>query len=158
MKIAQDKVVDIDYTLTVDGEVIDSSAGEQPLVYLHGHGLIIPGLERALEGREVGDSFQITVAPEDGYGERNEEAVETLERADFDDTVEVGETYYMQATDGTSFPFTVISMDGESVRADFNPPLAGKTLNFDVQVRAVRDATPEEIEHGHAHADDMDGD
>ncbi|MDO4244840.1 FKBP-type peptidyl-prolyl cis-trans isomerase [Deinococcus sp. VB343] len=154
MNIAQDKVVDIDYKLTVRGEVVDSSEPGQPLTYLHGHGLIIPGLERALEGRAVGDEFQVTVQPEDGYGERNEESVEELDLADFDEDVEVGETYFMQAADGTAFPFTVISIEGDQVRADFNPPLAGETLDFEVKVLAVRDATEQELEQGFADVDE----
>lgn len=154
MKITQDKVVEIDYKLFVKGEVIDASESGEPLTYLHGHDLIIPGLERALEGRHVGDEFHITVQPEDGYGERNEEAVEELDRKDFDDDVEEGATYYMQAADGTALPFTIISIEGDQVRADFNPPLAGETLDFEVKVLAVRDATEQELEQGFADVDE----
>ena len=155
MNVAQDKVVDLDYKLTVDGEVIDQSEEGEPLTYLHGHSNIIPGLEKALEGKAVGDSLQVTVQPEEGYGPRDEEAIEDLSRADFDDDIEVGATYYAQAEDGSVIPFTVLSVSGETVRVDFNPPLAGQTLNFDVKVLGVRDATAEELEHGHAHSGDL---
>ncbi|GMA16208.1 peptidylprolyl isomerase [Deinococcus metallilatus] len=155
MNITQDKVVELDYVLKVDGEVVDRSEPGDPLVYLHGHSNIIPGLERALEGKKAGDSLHVTVQPEDGYGERDEDNVETLDRSDFDDEVEVGATYYAQAEDGSVLPFTVVGVEGDQVQVDFNPPLAGQVLNFDVTVRNVRDATPEELEHGHAHAAGM---
>lgn len=155
MNVTQDKVVDLDYKLTVNGEVVDQSESGDPLVYLHGHSNIIPGLERALEGKSVGDTLQVTVQPEDGYGERDEDAVEELSREDFDDDIEVGATYYAQSEDGSVIPFTVLEVDGDKVKVDFNPPLAGQTLNFDVKVLAVRDATPDELEHGHAHLPGM---
>ncbi|GAA5502736.1 trigger factor [Deinococcus xinjiangensis] len=155
MNVAKDKVVDLDYKLTVQGEVIDQSEAGEPLVYLHGHSNIIPGLERALEGKAVGDTLQVTVQPEDGYGERDEDAIEELSREDFDDDIEVGATYYAQAEDGSVIPFTVLAVDGDHVKVDFNPPLAGQVLNFDVKVLGVRDATAEELDHGHAHTPDM---
>ncbi|AWT36188.1 peptidyl-prolyl cis-trans isomerase [Deinococcus arenae] len=153
MNITQDKVVELDYKLTVNGEVIDQSEPGEPLVYLQGHSNIIPGLERALEGKAVGDELQVTVQPEDGYGERDEENVEELSREDFEDDIEVGATYYAQDEAGSVIPFTVMDVSGDTVKVDFNPPLAGMVLNFDVKVLNVRDATAEELEHGHAHAD-----
>ncbi len=153
MNITQDKVVELDYKLTVNGEVIDQSEPGEPLVYLQGHSNIIPGLERALEGKAVGDELQVTVQPEDGYGERDEENVEELSREDFEDDIEVGATYYAQDEAGSVIPFTVMEVSGDTVKVDFNPPLAGMVLNFDVKVLNVRDATPEELEHGHAHSD-----
>ncbi|MFC4638495.1 FKBP-type peptidyl-prolyl cis-trans isomerase [Deinococcus hohokamensis] len=155
MNISQDKVVELDYKLTVDGEVIDQSEPGEPLTYLHGHSNIIPGLEKALEGRTTGDALQVTVQPEEGYGERDEANTDELDRADFDDDIEVGATYYAQSEDGSVIPFTVMSVDGEKVTVDFNPPLAGMTLNFDVKVLSVRDATSEELDHGHAHSAGM---
>ena len=155
MNITQDKVVEIDYVLKVDGEVVDASEGGEPLTYLHGHNNIIPGLERALEGKRQGDSLHVTVQPEDGYGARDEDNVETLDRADFEDDIEVGATYYAQAEDGSVLPFTVLAVEGETVQVDFNAPLAGKVLDFDVTIKAVRDATAEELEHGHAHTPGM---
>ncbi|MFB9993728.1 peptidylprolyl isomerase [Deinococcus oregonensis] len=155
MKIAQDKVVELDYTLTVDGEIVDRSEPGDPLTYLHGHSNIIPGLEQAIEGRAAGETLQVTVQPEDGYGPRDEENMDELDRADFEDDIEVGSTYYAQAEDGSVLPFTVLSMNGDTVTVDFNPPLAGQVLNFDVTVLSVRDATAEELEHGHAHSAGM---
>ena len=156
MNITQDKVVELEYKLTVDGEVIDQSEPGEPLVYLQGHNNIIPGLERALEGKQTGDSMQVVVQPEDGYGVRDEDAIEDLERSDFEDDIEVGATYYAQAEDGSVLPFTVLAIEGDTVQVDFNPPLAGQVLNFDVKVLNVRDATAEELEHGHAHMEGMD--
>lgn len=155
MNITQDKVADIDYKLTVDGELIDQSEENEPLTYLHGHSNIIPGLERALEGKAAGDRVQVTVQPEDGYGPRDEDNSEDLDREDFDDDIEIGATYYAQSEDGSVLPFTVTAVNGDKVTVDFNPPLAGKVLNFDVTVLNVRDATAEELEHGHAHSEGM---
>ena len=158
MKIAQDKVAEIEYVLKVDGEIVDQSEPGDPLVYLHGHNNIIPGLETALEGHEAGDHLTVTVSPEDGYGDRDDENVQVLPRADFDDDVEVGASYFAQSDDGSVNPFTVVSVSGDDVTVDFNPPLAGQTLNFEVTVKEVRDATDEELEHGHAHGEDMHDD
>ena len=154
MNISTDKVVEIEYTLTVDGEVVDQSEPGEPLAYLQGHGNIIPGLETALAGKVVGDHLQVTVSPEDGYGERDDEAVQVIAREDFDDDIEVGATYFAQAEDGSVTPFTVMALDGDDVTVDFNPPLAGETLNFDVTIISVRDATPDELSHGHPHGVD----
>ncbi|GGM09040.1 hypothetical protein GCM10010841_16830 [Deinococcus aerophilus] len=158
MKITQDTVVEIDYTLTVDGEIVDRSEPGEPLTYLQGHSNIIPGLERALEGKMAGDMFQEIIQPEDGYGPRDEDNVEELAREDFEDDVEIGETYYAQAEDGSVIPFTVLEIDGDNVKVDFNPPLAGQVLTFDVTVVGVREATAEELEHGHAHTPEMEHD
>lgn len=139
MNITQDKVVELDYVLKVDGEVVDQSEAGEPLTYLHGHSNIIPGLERALEGKKAGDSLHVTVQPEDGYGERDEDNVEDLDRADFDDEVEVGATYYAQAEDGSVLPFTVVDVDGDTVKVDFNPPRRdGAELRRDRQERPRR--------------------
>ncbi|AWN22390.1 peptidylprolyl isomerase [Deinococcus irradiatisoli] len=153
MNISNNKVVEIEYTLTVNGEVVDQSESGDPLVYLQGHGNIIPGLEKALEGKSAGDHLQVTVQPDEGYGERDDEAVQVIAREDFDDDIEVGATYFAQAEDGSVTPFTVMSLDGDDVTVDFNPPLAGEVLNFDVTVKSVRDATAEELSHGHVHSD-----
>ena len=155
MKIAADKVVELDYKLTVNGETVDQSEPGEPLTYLHGHSNIIPGLEQAIEGRSAGETLQVTVQPEDGYGPRDEDNMDELDRADFEDDIEVGMTYYAQAEDGSVLPFTVLSLDGDTVKVDFNPPLAGEVLNFEVTVLSVRDATTEELEHGHAHSAGM---
>jgi FKBP-type peptidyl-prolyl cis-trans isomerase SlyD len=151
MKITSDKVVELEYVLRVGGEVVDQSEPGEPLVYLHGHNNIIPGLERALEGKSVGDSMSVTVPPEEGYGERDEENVQVLPREDFEDDVEVGASYFAQSEDGSITPLTVVEVLPEGVKVDFNPPLAGETLDFQVTVKGIRDASAEELEHGHAH-------
>lgn len=155
MQISNNKVVTIDYTLTDDdGEVIDSSQGGEPLAYIQGIGNIIPGLEAALEGHNPGDSLQVSIPPEKGYGVRNEDAMQTFPRDAFSNVpdLEVGMQFVAQTEDSRQM-FTVVSIDDEEVVADGNHPLAGMTLNFDVTVKEVRDATAEELEHGHAHSD-----
>ena len=149
MNASKDKVVTIAYKLTVDGEPVDQ--GE--LAYIHGHQQIIPGLERELEGRSAGDSFETTLAPADAYGERDEEGVQVVPRSAFpeDAKVESGEQFYAQDSQGNPMPLTVTKVAGDDVTVDFNHPLAGKTLNFSVEVKEVREATPEELAHGHVH-------
>lgn len=153
MKITQDKVVSIEYVLKVAGQIEDQSEPGDPLVYLHGHNNIIPGLENALEGHEAGDKLNVTVTPDEGYGQHDDEAIQTLPREDFDDDVEIGASYFAQSDDGSVNPFTVVSVSGDDVTVDFNPPLAGKTLDFEATVIEVRDATAEELDHGHPHGE-----
>jgi len=153
MHIAKHKVVSIDYTLTNDaGDVVDSSAGGDPLVYLHGMRNIIPGLENALEGKSAGDTLQVTIAPEDGYGERVDAMVQTVPRELFQgvDQLEVGMQFQANTDSGVQV-VTITAVDGDEVTVDGNHPLAGENLNFDVTVVDVRDASDEEIEHGHVH-------
>ena len=152
MQIANQTVVTIDYTLTDEkGEVLDSSKGEEPLIYVHGSGSIIPGLENALAGKSVGDSMQLTIAPIDGYGERDEELVQAVPRERFPGAlVEVGMRFHAQGSDGSQV-VTVVAVDDSHVTVDANHPLAGMTLAFDVTVLEVRDATADELEHGHVH-------
>ena len=131
MQIANDKVVMIHYTLTNDeGDLLDSSKDQDPLAYLHGFGNIIPGLEKALTGRSIGDTFKIEIAPEDGYGVRDNEMVQSVPRSAFEG---------------------VDDIDGDEVILDGNHPMAGITLHFDVEVTDIREATREELEHGHVH-------
>jgi FKBP-type peptidyl-prolyl cis-trans isomerase SlyD len=151
VKVAKDKVVSIDYTLTVNGEVVDSSQDGGPLTYLHGHGNIVPGLERALTGLSVGESQHVEVGPEEGYGEWDEDGEQMLPREAFPEEVEVGATYVAESEDGQPVTLTVVEVEDDGVRVDFNHPLAGETLDFDVTVRGVRDATGEELSHGHVH-------
>ncbi len=149
MKVAKDKVVTVKYTLRVDGEVVDQ--GELP--YLHGHGQIIPGLEEALEGHEQGETVHAVVPPEKAYGQPNPEGIQVVPRSAFpeDSEVAVGEQFYAQDQSGQPMPFTVTKVEGDDVTIDFNHPLAGKTLEFEVMIAEVRDASPEELAHGHAH-------
>lgn len=155
MRIAENTVVAIDYTLSDDdGKVLDSSDGREPLSYLHGAGAIIPGLERELDGKAVGDELQVAIAPEDGYGQRNDALRQQVAREQFVgvDNLAVGMQFQVQTNNGPTV-ITVVEIGDEIVTVDANHPLAGVTLNFAVTVREVREATAEEIEHGHVHAD-----
>ena len=155
MEIKKDRVVTIDYSLSDDvGRIIDSSEENEPLVYLHGNDNIIPGLERELEGKIPGETLSCSIPPTDAYGERNESLVFKVNKKDFGDNVEVaaGMQFEAHGEDGTLI-VTVVNVDGEEVTLDANHPLAGETLHFDVKVVDVREATPEELEHGHAHGE-----
>ncbi|SDT31846.1 FKBP-type peptidyl-prolyl cis-trans isomerase [Pseudomonas oryzae] len=156
MQIAANKAVSIDYTLTnEDGEVIDSSVGQAPLVYLHGARNIIAGLERALEGKQAGDELEVTIEPEDAYGDYSVELVAVLNRSMFEgvDQLEVGMQFHASAPDGGMQVVTIRDIEGDDVTVDGNHPLAGQRLNFKVKVVNVRDANPEEIAHGHIHGE-----
>ncbi|QJQ95743.1 MULTISPECIES: peptidylprolyl isomerase [Halomonadaceae] len=155
MQIAQNSVVAFHYTLTNDaGEVLDSSEGREPLTYLHGAGNIIPGLEKELEGRQSGDKLQVTVAPEEGYGQTQEALVQEVPMESFQgvENVEPGMQFQAQ-TQGGPLMVTVTKVEGDSVTVDGNHPLAGQTLNFDVEIATVREASKEELEHGHVHGE-----
>ena len=156
MTIAANKAVSIEYTLTNDdGDVIDSSTGGAPLVYLQGAGNIIPGLEKALEGKAVGDELEISVEPEDAYGEYSAELVSTLSSSMFEgvDQLEVGMQFHASAPDGQMQIVTIRDLEGDDVTVDGNHPLAGQRLNFKVKVVAVREANAEELAHGHIHGE-----
>jgi len=153
VKIAQEKVVSIHYTLkNAEGSVLDSSSGSDPLAYLHGAGNIIPGLESALEGKEAGEKLAVTVEPGQGYGDRDERLVQDVPRAAFKDVQELapGMQFQAQGPQGTRL-VVVTQVAEEMVTVDANHPLAGQTLHFEVEVAEVRDATAEELEHGHVH-------
>jgi len=153
MQIAHLKVVSIHYTLTnVDGDIIDSSEGSEPLSYLHGFGNIIPGLENALTGRKAGDRFTVSVAPAEGYGERDDGMIQSVPRNAFQgvDEIQPGMQFQAQSPEGMQL-VTVIGVEKDEVILDGNHPMAGLTLNFAVEITAVRDATHEELDHGHIH-------
>ncbi len=152
MTVTKDKVVSIEYTLKdSEGNIIDASNGN-PLAYLHGHGQIIPGLETALEGKNVGDKLTVTVAAADAYGERVEQLVQEVPRQLFQgvDNIEVGMRFEAQSEQGVH-SVEVTKVDGDTITVDGNHPLAGKALTFDVEIKDIRDATEEELAHGHAH-------
>lgn len=154
MKIQDNCVVSIHYTLTDDqGEVIDTSAEREPLNYLAGAGNIIPGLERELAGCSAGDKKQVVVQPADGYGEYSEDLVQTLPRESFSgiDKIEPGMEFQAQTPSGHVQYVVVKDVSDDGITIDGNHALAGKVLNFDVSVEAVREATAEEIDHGHVH-------
>jgi FKBP-type peptidyl-prolyl cis-trans isomerase SlyD len=152
--VAAGTVVSIHYTLKLNsGRVVDSSAGGDPLEYLHGAGNIVPGLESRLTGRKVGDKLNVKVAPEDGYGERDPDGVQRVPRSEFPDDVKIvpGLQLEAQMQDGEVVPLTVTGIEGDQVTVDMNHPLAGETLHFQIEVTSVRRATQEELDHGHAH-------
>lgn len=153
MQIGKHSVVVIDYTLTDDdGDVVDSSAGGEPLAYIQGIGQIIPGLENALEGKSAGDEVTVTVTPAEGYGDYNEGLIQVVPREMFQgvDDIEPGMQFHAQTSEGIQ-AITVTKVDGEDITIDGNHPLAGKNLNFAVTIKDVREATAEELDHGHVH-------
>ncbi len=153
MQIADNFVASFHYTLTNDaGEVVDSSSGREPLAYLHGAGNIVPGLEQAMAGREVGDAFSVSVTPELGYGVRHEGMVQTVPRSAFQgvDDLEVGMQFQARGPQGV-MSVTISAIEGDDVTVDGNHPLAGQTLHFAVEITEVRPASAEELEHGHVH-------
>ncbi|WP_405134710.1 peptidylprolyl isomerase [Nocardia sp. NBC_01388] len=157
MSITANKVVSIDYTLTDDdGEVIDTSTGAEPLEYLHGADNIVPGLEGALEGKAVGDELKVVIEPEDGYGEYEAELISIVSRGDIEgiDELEVGMELHAETPDGDVQIITIRELDGDEVTVDANHPLAGQRLTFQVRVVDVRDATADELAHGHPHGED----
>lgn len=156
MLIADQHVVAIEYTLTDKaGEVIDSSEGSEPLVYLHGAGNIIPGLENALAGKTVGDELEVSIEPEQAYGEYSAELIQIIGREMFEgvDELEVGMQFHASAPDGGMQVVTIREIEGEQVTIDANHPLAGQQLNFKVKIASVRAASEEEIAHGHVHGE-----
>lgn len=158
LKIKEGMVVSLDYTLRLDdGEVVDSSEGDEPLQYLHGYGQIIPGLEKALVGLTVGDSKTVVVPPDEAYGDMDMEAFEIVPRSMFPDDLELEEGLELSLRDAeTDEPFdaTIAEIRETEVMLDFNHPLAGETLYFEVSVPAIRPATAEELAHGHSHEGD----
>jgi len=156
MSIAPNKVVSVFYTLTDDaGNVIDSNKGqEQALTYIQGVGMMIPGFEKALEGASAGQQVAFSVAPEDGYGVRSEENVFTISKSQHfkdSDDIQVGGMIAAEEN-GHQRHFVILSVEGDDITLDANHFLAGKTLNFDVEIKEVRDATAQELDHGHVHA------
>ena len=156
MSIETNHVVSIHYTLKGDaGEVIDSSLGGEPLAYLHGHGNLVPGLERELTGKRAGDKLQVKIPPADGYGEYDPQLVQRVPRRALKGVGDVRVGMRLQAQTGHGpKPVTVTHITGDMVTLDGNHPLAGKSLHFDVEIAAVRPATEEELSHGHVHGPD----
>lgn len=153
MKIEKNVVVSVAYQVKLeDGVVVDQSTAEAPLDYLHGHNNLITGLEKELDGKVAGDKFSATVTPEDAYGEHNDALVQRVPADVFQgvEEIEVG-MRFLADTDQGPIPVEVTEVDGDEVVVDGNHMLAGQTLTFDVEVVAVREATEEEIQHGHVH-------
>jgi FKBP-type peptidyl-prolyl cis-trans isomerase SlyD len=148
-RIGDGSVVGINYRLTVaDGTEVDSTADREPMEYLHGHQNIISGLEKELEGREVGDSLDVTVAPEDGYGVHDPERIVQVSREQLGFEPETGAVVAARLPDGREQHLLIAEIEGETVTLDGNHPLAGQTLHFEVSVASIREATDEEIANG----------
>jgi FKBP-type peptidyl-prolyl cis-trans isomerase SlyD len=155
MSITKGQVVTMDYTLKDDaGTVIDSSEGREPLAYLHGANNIVVGLEQALEGKTVGEKLSVVVVPVDGYGEKRDDMVQKVPITQFEDAsqVQAGVQFHVETPQGM-VTATVVSVAEKEVTIDMNHPLAGQTLYFDVEIKELREATEDEVSHGHAHGE-----
>ncbi len=153
MKISDKKVVGIHYILKDDnGEIIDSSEGQSPLVYIQGSGNVISGLEQALINKEAGDKLHVVINPEDAYGLRDENLVQSVPLSNFQNQNDVKEgiQYRVETSDGMRVA-TVTKIENETVTIDMNHPLADEVLHFDVEITEIREATEEELSHGHVH-------
>jgi FKBP-type peptidyl-prolyl cis-trans isomerase SlyD len=153
MQITKNVVALIHYTLKDDnGEVIDKSQEGTPMPYLHGHGNLIPGLEGELEGKKLGDKLSARIEPKDAYGVRNDEMIQDVPRAQLPEDVDIqpGMQFQAQGEGGVNV-VTVVGVEDGQVRLDGNHPLAGVTLNFEVEIAEVREASAEELQHGHVH-------
>jgi FKBP-type peptidyl-prolyl cis-trans isomerase SlyD len=162
--------VTLDYVLRgPEGDVLDDSGGEggEPIDYVHGYGMLVPGLEAALVGLKAGDEKEVVVSPEEGFGTRDEELIMEIDRADFPDPKKVakGDEFIAESPDGDEVSMRVVEVKPDSVVVDANHPLAGKELKYAVKIRSVRDATAEEIAeaaaeldaaHEHVHGPDCD--
>ena len=156
MKIADNTVVTIDYELTDDkGEIIDQSPSDEPLEYLHGHGQLVPGLERQLLGKQSGDAFKADVAATEGYGEYDHLRIIQIKRDELPEDLspEIGMELSSEGPDGEPVAFWISNIQKDVITLDGNHPLAGQTLHFSIKIKEVRTATEEEIAHGHAHGD-----
>jgi len=155
MTIEKQKVVTLNYKLTDDqGQVIDQS-DDSSFQYLHGAQNIIPGLENALTGKAAGDELSVSIAPAEGYGERDDSRVASVPRDRFPEgEIQPGMQFHAQSPEGDLAVVTVTEVSADAVTVDSNHPLAGVQLNFEVTVIEVRDATAEELEHGHVHGPD----
>lgn len=153
MNISKNSAVSLNYKLTDDdGAVLDSSEGGDPLTYIHGAGMLIPGLEKELEGKAGGDELKVRVPPEEAYGLRDDSKIHAVPKSQLPADVEIvaGMQFQAQSESGVHI-LTALEVGEESVKMDANHPLAGKALNFDVTVVEVREATAEELQHGHVH-------
>ena len=154
MNIGDKCVVTFHYTLTnSDGEEMDSSAGKDPMKYLHGASNIVPGLEKELEGKSAGDTLKVEVQPDDGYGQVDPKLVQKAPRSAFDGAPEIkpGMQFQAQGPGGETQMITVKEVTDDEITVDGNHPLAGQVLHFDVTIESVREASEEELSHGHAH-------
>ncbi len=156
MQIANDKVVTINYTLRNDEKEILDSTQEGDFAYLHGADNIIAGLEKALDGKTIDDELSVSIAPTDGYGERNPDMSQVVPKEMFgaEGDIKVGQQFHAASPEGQEIVVTVTAIDDDNITVDGNHPLAGVTLHFEVKVIDIRDASAEELEHGHVHGAD----
>lgn len=154
MRIEENRVATLNYTLKDDqGKVLDS-AEDGGFAYLHGAANIVPGLEQALQGKSTGDEFSIRIEPAQGYGERDESMTQVVSRDmfDSDEKIKVGMQFHAESPDGQALAVTVIKISDNEIIVDGNHPLAGVQLNFEIKVLEIREASKVELEHGHVHA------
>jgi FKBP-type peptidyl-prolyl cis-trans isomerase SlyD len=153
IKVEDNFVVTLDYILIVEDEVMESTADGEPIQFIQGIGQIIPGLENALYGLRVGDKKNVLIQPEDAYGEYDPESTEVVKKEEFSEEVplDVGTFLDLSDDDGEVLSAQIIEEDEDTVTLDFNHPLAGKILQFEITVTNIRPATGEELDHGHVH-------
>ena len=154
MPLKENQVVSINFTLKDnDGNVIQTTTKEEPFSFLSGNEQILPKLEENIGGMLIGSKKTVVLDPENAYGNFSESAVRTVNKSEFPEGTElkIGMGYYADTPDGKQLPFTIKNIEGENITLDFNHPLAGKTLTFEVELLNLRDATPEELSHGHVH-------
>jgi FKBP-type peptidyl-prolyl cis-trans isomerase SlyD len=151
--VAENYVVTLDYTLTVDGQVIDTSTNAEPIQFIQGTGQIVPGLEQALYGLQVGESKEVVVTPKDGFGVEDPDAIADIPRDEFPDELPLEPGVELQLTneEGDELEAYIVSVGKKTVRLNFNHPLAGKELHFSINIAGLRQATEEELDHGHVH-------
>ena len=151
--VEDDVIVTLSYTVTVDGETVDSSEGDEPIEFIQGKGMVIRGLENGLYGLGAGERRKFTVLSDEGYGEPDPDAIAEVPRGEFPDDIplEPGVDLLLKDEDGDEMEAHIIAVGEDNVTLDFNHPLAGKDLDFNVEVIALRWATPEELDHGHVH-------
>jgi len=152
-RIENDVIVSLLFTLTVDGEIIDDADENEPFLYLHGHENVIPGMEKELAGMKIGESKSFTVQPEGGYGDSDPDGILHLPRSEFPEDIPLDPGLELEMRDENEqiLYATVISSTPTMIKLDFNHPLAGKELNFEVTVLDLEAADPEELDHGHVH-------
>jgi len=158
LRVEDGQVVSMNYTLRVDGEIVDSSEGQEPLEFLQGVGNIISGLESELYGMAIGESKKVIVSAANGYGEFDQEALVEVPKAEFPPQIplELGIELQVRGQDGETMHGHISNIGEKTVELDFNHPLAGKELHFDVTIAGLREASDEELLHGHVHQDDHD--
>ncbi len=159
-KVEKDLVVSMEYKLTVDGEIVDSSTEDGPIEFIQGKGNIIPGLEKELYGMKIGDSKKVKVVAKEAYGDYDSEAVEEVPLDDFpkDIPLEEGVELAVEDEEGDAMSAVIVEVGKDTVTLDFNHPLAGKDLDFEVKIASIRAATEEELKHGHIHDDECECD